>query len=340
MKEDPMTTSRDDLEPAFENNRPLADPTLKFAGFEGLRVKLRKAESGSYALGVDIELNVDGEPVGPSDELDALEGDDAPDGVEANLALDGAGAGVDDDEVEEGGDDARSAEDHGDDDEGALAAGEAETPAGDQWPNQLPVEKGILEISQAPALFHDLEEDEATEGGRANGMRLSAAATPSSRAAAAVQRMLAEARKTIGLGERPPGSNHNSITVWYNAHIARIGNGPWCNMAVTYWAGHSQNLPAIFAGRKIGYAYTVAHAQKFKQKKRWHAGVAGIKPGDVVFFDWNGSRLIRNIDHVGLVERVNGKKIVTIEGNTTGDRCRRVVRDAKFIVGYGRPAYT
>lgn len=39
-----------------------------------------------------------------------------------------------------------------------------------------------------------------------------------------------------------------------------------------------------------------------------------------------------------LAERVRGKRIVTIEGNA-GNRCRRMVRDAKFIVGYGRPAY-
>lgn len=151
--------------------------------------------------------------------------------------------------------------------------------------------------------------------------------------------LLDQARKSIGLGEKPPGSNHNKITVWYNKNIARIGNGPWCNMAVTYWAGLSSNLAAIFAGKGVGYAYTVAHAQKFAKKKRWHKGVAGIRAGDVVFFDWGGSRSISKVDHVGVVEQVKGKRIVTIEGNTTGDRCRRMVRDAKFIVGYGRPAY-
>lgn len=164
-------------------------------------------------------------------------------------------------------------------------------------------------------------------------------ASPRPARLSAVNRMLAAARRTIGMGERPPGSNHNKITEWYNKHIARIGNGPWCNMAVTYWAGRSKNLPAIFAGKGIGYAYTVAHAQKFKQKGRWRTGTAGIKPGDIVFFDWRGSRSIQNIDHVGVVERVKGKNIITIEGNTTGDSCRRMVRDARYIAGYGRPVY-
>jgi hypothetical protein len=110
------------------------------------------------------------------------------------------------------------------------------------------------------------------------------------------------------------------------------------SMAVTYWAGHSANLGAIFGGKNIGYAYTVAHARKFQKKGRWHNGVAGIEPGDIVFFDWTRSRSIKKIDHVGVVERVSGKRIVTIEGNAS-NRCRRMVRDAKFIVGYGRPAY-
>lgn len=150
--------------------------------------------------------------------------------------------------------------------------------------------------------------------------------------------MIAQARATLGLGESPAGSNHNKVTVWYNDQIAHIGNGPWCDMAVTYWAGHSSNLPAVFAGKGVGYAYTVWHAQRFQTEGRWHPGTSGIKAGDVVFFDWSGSGRVSAIDHVGVVERVAGGIIYTIEGNS-GDVCRRVARDGKYIVGYGRPKY-
>jgi hypothetical protein len=150
--------------------------------------------------------------------------------------------------------------------------------------------------------------------------------------------MLAQARGTLGMGEHPPGSNHNEITVWSNRYIERIGNGPWCNMAVTYWAGHSGNLRAIFAGRGIGYADTVKHARKFQSKHRWHTGTAGIRRGDVVFFDWSGTHSIGNIDHVGVVEKVRGGTIITIEGNAS-NKCRRIPRDHRYIVGYGRPRY-
>jgi hypothetical protein len=245
-------------------------------------------------------------------------------------------AGYDDAEAASAGDTASAA--GAEDDVTGGFAGEAESAETAQWPNQLPVPKGVFAISQAPAIFdaQDAEEDEDQEQDEA--LSPQAAARPA-RAVGTAQGMLAAAKKTIGMGEHPPGSNHNKITEWYNTNIARIGNGPWCDMAVTYWAGHSNNLAAILGGRNIGYAYTVAHAQKFQRKGRWHTGIAGIKPGDVVFFDWRGTRSIRNIDHVGVVERVSGKRIVTIEGNTTGNSCRRMVRDARFIVGYGRPAY-
>lgn len=141
--------------------------------------------------------------------------------------------------------------------------------------------------------------------------------------------MLAEARKLLGTGEHPPGSNHNIITEWYGL------DGPWCNMSISYEAGHSGNLPAIFGK----FAYTVFHAQAFQSHGRWHFGLGGARAGDVVFFDWSGTRKIGNIDHVGLIEAVRSDgTIVTLEGNTSDGFFRRV-RNSACVVGYGRPAY-
>lgn len=141
--------------------------------------------------------------------------------------------------------------------------------------------------------------------------------------------MLAEARKLLGTGEHPPGSNHNKVTEWYGF------DGPWCNMSISYEAGHSGNLPAIFGK----FAYTVFHAQAFQSHGRWHFGLGGARAGDVVFFDWSGTRKIGNIDHVGLIEAVRSDgTIVTLEGNTSDGFFRRV-RNSACVVGYGRPAY-
>ncbi|MCH1884330.1 peptidoglycan-binding protein [Agrococcus sp. ARC_14] len=141
--------------------------------------------------------------------------------------------------------------------------------------------------------------------------------------------MLNQMRALIGLGEYPPGSNRNKVTAWY------VMVGPWCDMAITYAAAHSDNLAAV-GGR---YAYTVWHAQKFQSMGRWHSGTGGIRSGDIIFFDWSGSRRVSAIDHVGIVEAVHSDgTITTIEGNTS-DVCMRRKRTGAYVVGYGRPAY-
>lgn len=141
--------------------------------------------------------------------------------------------------------------------------------------------------------------------------------------------MIAQARALLGLGENPPGSNHNKVTTWYGF------DGAWCDMAISYEAGHSDNLAAVFGK----HAWTVEHARAFQSHGRWHYGLGGARPGDIVFFDWSGTRSIANIDHVGLIEAVHSNgTITTLEGNTSNAFLRRV-RNSACVVGYGRPAY-
>jgi peptidoglycan hydrolase-like protein with peptidoglycan-binding domain len=140
--------------------------------------------------------------------------------------------------------------------------------------------------------------------------------------------MISAARSLLGTVESPPGSNHNFITTWYGF------DGAWCDMAVSYAAAHSGNLSACMGK----YAYTVAHAQAFKNAGRWHYGLGGIRPGDIVFYDWSGGGSISGIDHVGVVEAVHSNgTITTLEGNTSNIFARRVRKAC--VVGYGRPAY-
>jgi hypothetical protein len=142
--------------------------------------------------------------------------------------------------------------------------------------------------------------------------------------------MIAQGRLLLGLGEQPPGSNHNRLTVWYGA-----GNTPWCDIAISFEAAHSENLAAV-CGK---FAWTVAHARAFKSRGRWHYGLGGARPGDIVFFDWSGHRTIGAIDHVGLIEAVHSDgTMTTLEGNTSNVFCRRR-RNASCAVGYGRPSY-
>ena len=55
-----------------------------------------------------------------------------------------------------------------------------------------------------------------------------------------------------------------------------------------------------------------------------------------MFFNWDGGR----VDHVGIVESVNGDgSIKTIEGNTSHKKVERRRRSGRTITGYGRPNF-
>src|SRR5919198_170927 len=146
-----------------------------------------------------------------------------------------------------------------------------------------------------------------------------------------IEDMVHAAEKTLGRLKEP-----NYIQKWYNAGW---GNFQWCNAAVTYWAWHSGNKNSVTFGNHK-FALTTEHATEFQKRGEWHKDVAGIRRGDIVFFDWGKSNNIANIDHIGLVTSVSGKNVYTIEGNVDVDWVKRKVRDASTIVGYGRPNYS
>ncbi|MEU5878171.1 peptidoglycan-binding protein [Spirillospora sp. NPDC047279] len=149
--------------------------------------------------------------------------------------------------------------------------------------------------------------------------------------------MLAEARKSLGMSGRP-----NTITKDYaKRHGNAFLNAAWCDMGVTYWARKSGNEKAVLPNGDR--AYTVWHAQDFQKIGKWHTGTVEnlnkAKPGDIVFFDWGNTNSVGAIDHVGVIEKVlGGGRVQTIEANT-GNACKRRIRGATEIAGYGRPAY-
>lgn len=151
---------------------------------------------------------------------------------------------------------------------------------------------------------------------------------------AAIRKVLNTLRKALGTSEHPPGSNHNFITVWYNQHVAQIGDGAWCQMTDT-WSVWSSGFKELLTGT----AWTVQaalNAQKGLNGSTWHTGTKGMKKGDQVYYDWSGGKSISGIDHTGTVEKINSDHtFYTLEGNCS-DALRRVKRDGKFVVGYVR----
>lgn len=80
-------------------------------------------------------------------------------------------------------------------------------------------------------------------------------------------------------------------------------------------------------------AYSLMYYEK---QGRYHA--KDPKPGDQIFFSTAHSK--SNVSHTGLVEKVDGSKVYTIEGNTSDQVARRsYYLSDNYIVGYGRPAY-
>ncbi|MGW6503392.1 CHAP domain-containing protein [Nonomuraea angiospora] len=82
------------------------------------------------------------------------------------------------------------------------------------------------------------------------------------------------------------------------------------------------------------FAYTVDHAKWFQAQGAWSDRP---EPGAIVFYDWSGSKDVEGIDHAGIVERVDGERIATIEGNIDKVWLKRKDRDQSKVVGYGLP---
>ncbi|MBG0815823.1 CHAP domain-containing protein [Planomonospora sp. ID82291] len=134
------------------------------------------------------------------------------------------------------------------------------------------------------------------------------------------------------LGYTEKSSGYTKFGDWYGSTVdidEDFANAPWCDMYLSW------------AAKKLGYedwigqfAYTVYHAQWFKEQDAWGTTP---KPGAIVFFDWTGTNKISHIDHVGIVTRVDGGTIHTIEGNIDGGVAKRKERDTGKVVGYGYP---
>lgn len=133
------------------------------------------------------------------------------------------------------------------------------------------------------------------------------------------------------LGYREGANNNTKYGAWYG-----LNNQPWCDMFVSWCFDQA-------GGADIGghFAYCPSHVNWFKNRGQWFTTP---QRGDVIFYDWN---LDGVADHVGLVENVlDGLYPGAIEGNSSdgntseGVAVARHSRATKWILGYGRPAYS
>jgi hypothetical protein len=147
------------------------------------------------------------------------------------------------------------------------------------------------------------------------------------------QKLLEVAKTQLGYTEK--GGGYTKFGDWFAKnvdaqHDSYFVTAPWCDMFIA-WAADQAGVQD-----RVGeFASTSDHAAWFQQQHAW-----GTKPqpGALVFYSWSGSKSISGISHVGLVERVDGGTLHTIEANTDGIHLMRKTRDTDFVVGYGYPA--
>ncbi|WP_406314187.1 CHAP domain-containing protein [Streptosporangium sp. NBC_01639] len=134
----------------------------------------------------------------------------------------------------------------------------------------------------------------------------------------------------LGYKEQP--GQHTTFGQWYATNVVKDSQyrtAPWCDMVIAWAAGKAG--VEDFVGQ---FAWTPSHARWFEARGAWSRKP---EPGALVFFDWSGGKDIGGIDHVGLIERVDGGTLHTIEGNVDGIWLKRKTRDESKVVGYGLP---
>ncbi|WP_326829974.1 CHAP domain-containing protein [Streptosporangium sp. NBC_01810] len=137
-------------------------------------------------------------------------------------------------------------------------------------------------------------------------------------------------RPEIGYREGP--GRHSKFGEWYAANVVQdpqYETAPWCAMFIA-WAAERAGVPE-YVGQ---FAWTPSQARWFETNGAWSRTP---EPGALVFFDWSGGKDIKGIDHVGVVESVEGGTIHTIEGNVDRVWLKRKTRDQSKVVGYGLP---
>lgn len=127
------------------------------------------------------------------------------------------------------------------------------------------------------------------------------------------------------IGYTEEGENSTKYGKWYGANGAA-----WCHMFVS-WCANQAGVSTFIVPKT---ASTSAGMQWFKNKGLFmYKGKYTPKRGDIVYFKTGRS-------HAGIVEKVSGSTLHTIEGNTSDKVARRTYSlNNATITGYGVPKY-
>ena len=114
---------------------------------------------------------------------------------------------------------------------------------------------------------------------------------------------------------------------WYgfDSHVE------WCACFVS-WCADQSGL--IESGKVPKFSLCSSGVTWFQGKNKWQSGGTPPSAGMIIFFDWDHDG---TSDHVGIVEKCEGGRVYTIEGNSSDQvRQRNYAVDYGAIMGYGR----
>lgn len=158
-----------------------------------------------------------------------------------------------------------------------------------------------------------------------------------------VEKILKEARQWVGV--QAHSKKHYQIIDEYN-NTSPLPSGykvkysdHWCATFVSFIM-HRVGLDHL-TGRECSCQRFI---DIFKAKGIWiEDGSITPKPGDIVLFNWDVKIQPNDgwSDHIGFVEKVDGKEVTTIEGNYNKMVTRRKYLVGNgYIRGYARPKYS
>lgn len=134
------------------------------------------------------------------------------------------------------------------------------------------------------------------------------------------------AASQVGVRESRTRANHSPRIVRYRRAVRGAGENPraaepWCADFVS-WAWRRAGVPIGFGGLGSDYVPELVGWARFSG--RWHAARSGYRPrpGDLVVYRAGGSRR----GHIGMVVKLRGGRLHTIEGNYRDRVMRRVVK--------------
>ena len=104
----------------------------------------------------------------------------------------------------------------------------------------------------------------------------------------------------------------------------------WCACFVS-WCADQSGL--IASGNVPKFSLCRDGVSWFQGKNKWQSGGTTPTAGMIIFFDWDHDE---NSDHVGIVEKCEGGRVYTVEGNSSDQvRQRNYAMDYASIMGYG-----